>query len=116
MLVASVTRLDSKCEQIVSRASGTRLDTIGRSVGGTISSDVGSPMVSVVCSTMGSAMESAIGRSMGSSIGKGELAFVFELIENVIRSKVKLFSKTDDSVKNRFQNVMVNRTGWPIRK
>ena len=92
MLVASVTRLDAKYGQTALRVSGIRLDTIGRSVGSTIRSDVGSLMVSIVCSTMGSAMESAIGRSMGSSIGKGELTFVFELIENVVRSTVIFFS------------------------
>ena len=80
MLVALVTRLDVKCEQTVLRATGTRLDTIGRSVG------------SAIGSTGGSVVESAIGRSMGSSIGKGELTFVFELIENVVRSTVIFFS------------------------
>ena len=35
MLVASVTRLDAKCGQTAFRVSGTRLDTIGRSVGST---------------------------------------------------------------------------------
>ena len=54
MLVALVTRLDAKCEQSVLRATGTRLDTISRSVG------------SVIGSAVGSAVESAIGRSMGS--------------------------------------------------
>ena len=82
MLVASVTRLDSKCEKIVSRASGTRLDTIGRSVG----SSIGSVMGSAMSSAMGSAVEISIGRFMGRSIGKGELKFVFELIETVVRS------------------------------
>ena len=75
MLVASVTRLDTKYKQTTLRALGTRLDTIDRSVG----------------STMGSAVESVIGRSMGSAIGKGDLAFVFELIENVVRSIIIFF-------------------------
>ena len=88
MLVASVTRLDSKCEQIVSRASGTRLDTIGRSMDSSIGSVMGSAMSSAMCSTV----EISIGRFMGRSIGKGELKFVFELIETVVRSTDIFFS------------------------
>jgi len=92
MLVASVTRSDAKCEQSVLRTSGTRLDTFGRSVGSAIGRSVSSSMDSAVGSVMGSVVGSDIGRSMGSSIGKGELTFVFELIENVVRSTVIFFS------------------------
>ena len=92
MLVASVTRLDAKCEQTVLRESGTRLDTFGRSVCSAIGRSVGSTIGSAVGSSMGSVVSSAIGRSMGSSIGKGELTFVFVLIENVVRSTVIFFS------------------------
>ena len=91
MLVASVTRLDTKYKQTTLRASGTRLDTIDRSVGSAIVSAVRSAIVSAVVSTMGSAVESAIGRSMGNAIGKGDLTFVFELIESVVRSIVIFF-------------------------
>ena len=58
MLVASITRLDVKCEHTSLRASGTRLDTIAGFVGSAIGSAVGSAMSSV----MGSASD----RSMGS--------------------------------------------------
>ena len=96
MLVASVTRLDAKCEQTVLRESGTRLDTFGRSVcsaiGRSVGSAIGSAVGSAVGSSMGSVVSSDIGRSMGSSIGKGELTFVFVLIENVVRSTVIFFS------------------------
>ena len=84
MLVSSVTRLDDKGEQTLLISLVIRLDAISKSVSSAIGSAMGS--------TISRAVGSDIGRSMGSSIGKGELTFVFELIENVVRSTVICFS------------------------
>ena len=71
MLVSSITILDAKIDQTLSRASVTKLDAIGRSVGRDIDSAVGSTVGRAMCSAVGrdvcSAMGRAIGRAMFSS-------------------------------------------------